>query len=375
MGKIDDAIIQRVLDATDIVDVIGDFVELKKKGARYIGLCPFHDDRHATNFVVYPKKNCYRCFACDAKGDVVKFLMENQGMGFADAIRYLGKKAKIEVDGVEVTTEVKRREAPPPLPTLYLPSDMVLHSMDRRCNFHTWLHSLPWTDKQLARIEPVIEEYRVGATKQGFALFWQIDETDTARTGHCMKYQDDGHRVKKGYSTNWIHKMLRDSGKYPQYAEEKVEMRQTLFGMHLLNKYPGADVHIEESEKTAIIMAIYFGNDEKNVWMACSGKYNLTYERLKPLIDQRRVIALHPDRDGDNEWREKLNTIGYQRAYINNTITKLRWKPEDGDKADDADILIREMYEKRRGKIMRINEVMDIVPSIRKLIEKTNNDE
>ena len=383
MGKIDDAIIQRVLDATDIVDVIGDFVELKKKGARYIGLCPFHDDRHATNFVVYPAKKCYRCFACDAKGDAVKFLMENQGMSFVDAIRWLGKKANIDVDGVEVTTEVKKRELPPPLPTLYLPDAMVKHSMQRRCNFHTWLCSLPWTEEQRARIEPVIEEYRVGATKQGFALFWQLDESTTARTGHCMKYQDDGHRMKEGYATDWIHTILRRQGtwtekdgekvfipKYPQYAEDKVEMRQTLFGMHLLNKYPGADVHIEESEKTALIMAIYFGNDNKNIYIACSGKYNLTSERLKPIIDQRRVIALHPDRDGIEEWREKMEALNYQRAYINDAIIKFRWKPEDGDKADDADVLIREMQDKRHNKTMKLSEVMKITPAIKTLIDK-----
>ena len=375
MGKIDDRIIQRVLDATDIVEVVGEFVELKKKGARYIGLCPFHDDRHATNFVVYPAKKCYRCFACDAKGDAVKFLMENQGMSFVDAIRWLGKKANIDVDGVEVTTEMKKRELPPPLPTLYLPDSMVRHSMQRRCNFHTWLCSLPWNEEQRRRVEPVIDEYMVGATKQGFALFWQLDESGTARTGHTMKYYPEGHpnfgrRVKEGYATDWIHTMLRRSGKYPQYSDDKVEMRQTLFGMHLLKKYPGADVHIEESEKTALIMAIYFGNDNKNIYMACSGKYNLTAERLKPIIDQRRVIAIHPDRDGEKEWREKLEALGYNRAYINDTIIKLRWKPEDGEKADDSDVLIREMYERRSGKTMKVGEVMTLVPAIKTLIDK-----
>lgn len=368
MGKIDDRIIQRVLDATDIVEVVGEFVELKKKGARYIGLCPFHDDRHATNFVVYPAKKCYRCFACDAKGDAVKFLMENQGMSFVDAIRWLGKKANIDVDGVEVTTEVKKHELPPPLPTLYLPDSMVKHSMLRRCNFHTWLCSLPWNEEQQARVEPVIEEYMVGATKQGFALFWQLDESTTARTGHCMKYQDDGHRVKEGYATDWIHTMLRRSGKYPQYAEDKVEMRQTLFGMHLLNKYPGAEVHIVESEKTALICSIYFGEPERHLWMACCGKYNITSERLAPLIKERRVIALHPDKDGREEWTEKMKDLGYNRAYINHTILTLQWKPEDGEKADIADVILRLLKEKTT-KRMPLTEIMDVVPAIRTTIK------
>ena len=125
MAKIDDNIIKKVLDAADIVDVIGEFVDLKKKGVRYVGLCPFHDDRHATNFVVYPKKQCYKCFACDAKGDVVKFLMDYKKMSFGDAIRWLGKRYHIDVDDRTVELDVKKREAPPPLPTLYLPTNIM----------------------------------------------------------------------------------------------------------------------------------------------------------------------------------------------------------------------------------------------------------
>ena len=186
MGKIDDRIIQQVIYATDIVEVVGEFLELKKKGARYIGLCPFHDDRHATNFVVYPAKKCYRCFACDAKGDAVKFLMENQGMSFADAIRWLGKRVGIDVDSRDVTVEPTRREPPPPLPTLFLPEYMVKATEQRRCNFHAWLHAQSWTATMRERVEPVLEAYRVGATKRGWVVFWQLDQTQTARTGHVM---------------------------------------------------------------------------------------------------------------------------------------------------------------------------------------------
>ena len=105
-------------------------------------------------------------------------------------------------------------------------------------------------------------------------------------------------------------------------------------------------------------------------YMACSGKYNLTADRLKPIIDQRRVIALHPDKDGEKEWREKLEALGYNRAYINDAIIKLRWKSEDGEKADDADVLIREMYERRQGKTMKLSEVMELTPGIKLLIDK-----
>lgn len=384
MAKIDDNIIKKVLEATDIVDVIGDFVDLKKKGVRYIGLCPFHDDRHATNFVVYPKKQCYKCFACDAKGDVVKFIMDHEKMSFGDAIRWLGKRYHIDVDDRTVELDVKKREAPPPLPTLYLPTNMMLGTLGRDSTFHRWLRSLPWSAQQAARIDGVLEEYNVGASRQGFVVFWQVDDCGGIRTGHCMLYHTDGHRVKddeREYNSDWIHSMLRrdvvrdergrpvmsKNGKliprWPQYADTKVEMRQTLFGMHLLSKYPTADVHIVESEKTALICAIYFGNDNRQLWMASCGKYNLTSERLAPIIKARRVIALHPDKDGTDDWRAKMDELAYSKAYINDVLMKLEWKEQDGPKADMADIIVRLMDDARRSKT--VQRISDIMPSIK----------
>ena len=390
MAKIDDSIIKKVLEAADIVDVIGEFVDLKKKGVRYVGLCPFHDDRHATNFVVYPKKQCYKCFACDAKGDVVKFLMDYKKMSFGDAIRWLGKRYHIDVDDRSVEVDVKKREAPPPLPTLYLPINMLMGTRGRDSNFHRWLRSLPWSPLQAGRIDRVLHEYRVGATRQGFTVFWQVDDCGGIRTGHCMLYREDGHRVKneeRAYNTDWIHTMLRrdvvrdpqgfpvkdEAGKeiprWPQYADTKVEMRQTLFGMHLLSKYPTADVHIVESEKTALICAIFFGNDERQLWMASCGKYNLTAERLAPIIKARRVIALHPDKDGTEEWRAKMDELGYSKAYINDVMMRLDWKEQDGPKADMADIIVRLLEDARRSKV--VQRISDIMPSIKPAVAQT----
>jgi len=390
MARIDDSIIKKVLEAADIVEVIGEFVDLKKKGVRYVGLCPFHDDRHATNFVVYPKKQCYKCFACGAKGDVVKFLMDYKKMSFGDAIRWLGKRYHIDVDDRSVEVDVKKREAPPPLPTLYLPTNMLMGTLGRDSTFHRWLRSLPWSPLQAGRIDRVLTEYRVGATRQGFTVFWQVDDCGGIRTGHCMLYRTDGHRVKneeRAYNTDWIHTMLRrdvvrdpqgfpvkdEAGKeiprWPQYADTKVEMRQTLFGMHLLSKYPTADVHIVESEKTAIICAIFFGNDDRQLWMASCGKYNLTADRLAPIIKARRVIALHPDKDGTEEWRAKMDELGYSKAYINDVMMRLDWKEQDGPKADMADIIVRLLDDARRSKV--VQRIADIMPSIKPAVAQT----
>ena len=101
MPKIDKQIIDKILEAAKIEEVIqdclgsygsGNRAGLKKTGVRYKALCPFHDDHSLGSFIVYPKGNCYKCFSCGAKGGVVEFLMEHEKLSYPDAIRWLGKK-------------------------------------------------------------------------------------------------------------------------------------------------------------------------------------------------------------------------------------------------------------------------------------------
>ena len=96
MAKIRQDIIDHILDIAKIEEVVADFpdVKLKKQagGVRYVGICPFHDDKGYGNFSVYPKENVYKCFRCEAAGDPVKFIMEHEKLSFPDAIRWLGKK-------------------------------------------------------------------------------------------------------------------------------------------------------------------------------------------------------------------------------------------------------------------------------------------
>ena len=369
----DKQLTQKIIEGADIVDVVGQFVDLKKKGARYIGLCPFHDDRHATNFSVYPKKRCYKCFACDAKGDAVKFLMDYGKMDFADAVRWLAKRQGINIDDRAAAVEIKSRPTPPPLPTLFLPSDMVDARRDNASTLCGWLQSLPWTSAQAARVDDVLEAYKIGRSRWGDVIFWQIDESGGVRDGKIMKYKSDGHRDKDSrFSVTWVTPRLFKAG---YYDEAKWEVRHCLFGLHLLDKYKGAEVHIVESEKTALFCAIYFGEPDKHIWMATAGKSNLTRELLAPLIAERRTIAVHPDRDAIDDWAQRLKEIGYQRAYVNDAVMVLQWKPEDGEKADMADVLSRQLTERRMGKTMRVGEIMKIVPGIKTLIDKNDGRE
>lgn len=366
-------IIERVIESSDIVEVVGAFVQLKKRGTRYLGLCPFHDDRHEGSFVVYPKGQCYKCFSCGAKGGVVQFLMEKEGLTFPDAVRWLGKQKGIDVDDRTVNIEVRKHEAPPPLPTLYLPDAMVAARQVTTDNaLYDWMRDLPWDPQQADRLEQVLKMYRVGQTRWSHALFWQIDENGGVRDGKMMMYRPDGHRDKDNrYSTSWVSRKLFNAG---HYNEDDWEVRRCLFGLHLLNQYKNAEVHIVESEKTALICATYFGEPEKHLWMATAGKNNLSRELLLPLIKARRIIALHPDKDAIGEWEAKCKDIGYRNAYVNNAVMTLQWKEQDGDKADIADVLVRVMDDKQRDR--SVKKMAEIIPSIgpaaKLLIDKFN---
>ena len=344
MGKIDDTTIQRVLDRADIVDVISDFVELKQKGARWIGLCPFHDDRHATNFSVYPSKKCYTCFACGAKGDVVKFLREHEKLSFPDAIRWLGRKYGIPVDDVPLNyTPPPPRPKPKPLPVLEIHPGYVKPGRLEADNLVNWIGSVPWDNSQRARIEKVLNEYHIGHSRWGFTVFWQIDNEGKVRTGKMMKYKADGHRDKEiKYNFDWVHSAL---SRQHIIDTSKVEVKPCLFGMHLLDIYKGADVKIVESEKTALIMAIAYGNHEKQVWMACGGLENINKEKLAPIMKEGRRIVLYPDRDGVAAWKKKAYELNYLNIVVDARPVTEWWKPQDGEKADIADVVVRSIIE------------------------------
>ena len=200
MPKIRKDIIDKILETAKIEEVITDSLQsyshdntsgLKKKGVRYTAICPFHDDRHNGNFIVYPKGNCYKCFVCGAKGGVIDWLMNYERMTYPDAIRYLGKKYSIETDGVDIDyNPPPPRQAPPPLPTLALPRSMVAKRMNTTGdNLVAWITAgIKWGNEQRARIPKVLHDYCVGhSTVHGrheFTVFWLIDIDGNVRTAH-----------------------------------------------------------------------------------------------------------------------------------------------------------------------------------------------
>ncbi|MCM1503860.1 MAG: DNA primase [Muribaculum sp.] len=110
MRKIDRETVQRILDTADIVDVVSDFVSLKRRGSGYIGLCPFHNER-TPSFSVSKSKNFCKCFSCGKGGSPVNFIMEHEQLSYQEALRYLAHKYNIEIKEHEMSDAERERES------------------------------------------------------------------------------------------------------------------------------------------------------------------------------------------------------------------------------------------------------------------------
>ena len=89
--------IQQILNRIDIIDIVGSFVKLKKRGTNYLGLCPFHNEK-TPSFTVSPTKEIYKCFGCGRSGNSISFLMEHEKYSYAEALKWLANKYNIEIE-------------------------------------------------------------------------------------------------------------------------------------------------------------------------------------------------------------------------------------------------------------------------------------
>lgn len=102
--------IEEVRSRSDIVEIIGGYVKLKRSGGGYVGLCPFHNEK-TPSFSVNPARQMYKCFGCGVGGNVITFLMEYENYSFPEAMEYLAKKAGVDLPKTEMTPEQKQRES------------------------------------------------------------------------------------------------------------------------------------------------------------------------------------------------------------------------------------------------------------------------
>lgn len=101
--------IQQIQSRIDVIDIVGSFVKLKKRGANYLGLCPFHNEK-TPSFTVSPAKEIYKCFGCGRSGNSISFLMEHEKYSYTEALRWLAARYNVEVEETEVSPEFKQQQ-------------------------------------------------------------------------------------------------------------------------------------------------------------------------------------------------------------------------------------------------------------------------
>lgn len=346
---------EKIKSVANVVDVIEDFLTLRKRGVEYICLCPFHEDKTLGNFSVNPTKGVYKCFACGAGGDAIKFLMEYREtkLTYSEALHYLAHKYSIPVDDDYDKARWKNIKPANPKQIVEVHKEMLVHPRedvtklkDGLSNniFVTWLRSLPWTDEQRKRLDQVLWLYCVRHwSKDGRVVFWQIDNEGIPHGAKMMAYHSNGKRWKKEEDEElsrprWVH---NQEGFREHLDLDHHQFVASLFGMHLMKRYPNATINIVESEKTALFMATMYGDMENNLWMACGGLEFLKLESLQPLIDSKRRVWIWPDKDGVEKWEAKVKHLLNDRIQIYTRFFDRYWIEEDGKKADVCDINLR----------------------------------
>ena len=128
MARIDQETVQRILDTADIVDVVSDFVKLRRSGANYKGLCPFHNER-TPSFSVSKSRNYCKCFSCGKGGSPVNFIMELEQLPYQEALRYLARKYNIEI--VEKDLSPEERQAASDRESMLAVNDFALAQFEK----------------------------------------------------------------------------------------------------------------------------------------------------------------------------------------------------------------------------------------------------
>ena len=184
-------------------------------------------------------------------------------------------------------------------------------------------------------IERLMQDYALGATKDGSVIYWQIDTNGRVRTGKVMKYDPQtGHRIKETGGINWIHSIMKKQKLLP----EDYNLTQCFFGEHLLEMYPNKAVALVESEKSALIGAGVFPD---YIWLATGGKSQLSIDKMRVLTG--RTVIMFPDVDGFEYWTSKakeVEAIGC-KVIVSDLLEKNATEEDRVNKIDLADWLIR----------------------------------
>jgi hypothetical protein len=275
----------------------------------------------------------YHCPQCrDKRKTFVRYINTQTGEQLADHVGRCSRQDKCAYhltpkqffeDDVPFIKSGKQRESTvfkKPAFTSYIPAAEWKSTLRNYNNNNFVLYLRKFFGYQKA--DEMIQRYHIGTSKKwsGATIFWQVDENGNCRTGKIMLYdKDTGKRVKQPYNhISWVH-TLRDKIQRPLYPD--FTLRQCLFGAHLL-KERQKTVRLVESEKTAIILAVYYPDD---ICIAAGGKEGLTKDKCA--IIRYRHVLLIPDEGGYDNWEAKA------KEYL--SLHSIQPPPKDSNDGED----------------------------------------
>ncbi|MBL7808640.1 MAG: hypothetical protein JNN28_12525 [Saprospiraceae bacterium] len=323
---------------TDIVSIIGQCVDLKKRGSTYVGLCPFHTEK-TPSFTVYPIDQNFHCYGCGEHGDIFSFLQKIHGVDFAGSMRLAMEAANIS-DSSYTPPRPSFTPAPlaPPPPPSYTAKEVFQKTL-QEYNQNYFVKFLRNRFGNEAA-QKLVASYFIGTSKYkpGCVLFWQIDQAGNIRGGKIMLYDPATCRRSKDIDPTWAHTLVK--------SKEEYRLNQCLFGEHLLNLHPGKAVGVVESEKTAVIASLYLPG---RLWLASGGSGALTAKKLQVL--KGRDVLLFPDLGTDKNtgltWFERWQKIAQEAnnsgltVGVSDLIERGATEEQRENTEDLADYLLR----------------------------------
>ena len=256
---IDRATIERIKDTADIVDVVSDFVSLKKVGINYRGLCPFHND-HTPSFYVSPTRRSCHCFVCGEGGDSVSFIMKHEQLTYPEALRWLAKKYNIEIRETELTDEQKKEQSE--REAMFIVNewaanyfkDILQNNIDGRAIGLQYFRSRGIRDD-------IIEKFRLGfclnerhamaetAIKQGYKEEYLI------KVGLCYKPENSTSKLPfDRFSGRAIFPWIGISGKVVAFGGRVLDSRTKGINQKYVNS-PDSEIYHKDHELYGIFQA------------------------------------------------------------------------------------------------------------------------
>ena len=253
---IDRATVEKIKDAANIVDVVSEFVSLRKRGANYTGLCPFHNEK-TPSFFVSPARGTCHCFGCGKGGNAVTFIMEHEQMTYPEALRWLANKYHIEIQERELTDEERREQSE--RESMFIINEWAAKYFEQQLQTEGegTTYGLPYFRSRGFR-DDIIAKFRLGYDLQSrFALpdaakAQGYQPEYLLKTGIC--YQNDRGELIDRYAGRVVFPWIGLSGKVVGFTARVLDSRTKGVNMKYVNS-PDSDIYHKAHELYGIYQA------------------------------------------------------------------------------------------------------------------------